>query len=164
MALESDEEFRRVIAAAPLVSIDLILRNPQGQVLLGYRLNRPARHCWFVPGGRIRKDERLHDAARRIAETEIGVAVSGIGLVGVFEHFYEDNALDVPDLGTHYVVLACEADISPSASVKGDAQHLRLEWWDVDALGASTEVHPYTKAYFNPLGHFPHRHFPSRPA
>ncbi len=47
--------FLKVIDAAPLVTIDLIIRNPKSDVLLGKRLNRPAQGFWFVPGGRIRK-------------------------------------------------------------------------------------------------------------
>ncbi|HVL76288.1 MAG TPA: NUDIX domain-containing protein, partial [Noviherbaspirillum sp.] len=61
------DTFGRIVAATPLVSIDLVLTNERGQVLLGYRSNRPAQHCWFVPGGRIRKDESLEEAWGRIA-------------------------------------------------------------------------------------------------
>ena len=43
------ETFKTVVASTPLVSIDLIVRNRQGQVLLGLRTNRPAQGGWFVP-------------------------------------------------------------------------------------------------------------------
>jgi colanic acid biosynthesis protein WcaH len=36
------------------VSIDLIVRDADGRVLLGLRNNRPARDWWFVPGGIVR--------------------------------------------------------------------------------------------------------------
>src|SRR5687767_7562775 len=41
-----DDKFLKIIEATPLVSIDLIIRNAQGQVLLGKRLNRPAQGFW----------------------------------------------------------------------------------------------------------------------
>ena len=69
-------QFQQIVAAMPLISIDLIVRNELGQVLLGRRLNRPAQGFWFVPGGRVRKDERLNDAFWRLTEEELGIAVS----------------------------------------------------------------------------------------
>jgi len=39
-----------IIEATPLVSIDLVIRNPSNKVLLGKRNNRPAMGYWFVPG------------------------------------------------------------------------------------------------------------------
>lgn len=144
----NEEDFGRIVATTPLVSIDLILRNPHGQVLLGFRQNRPAQNTWFVPGGRIRKNERLADAWHRLAEVELGTTLEAPRLLGVYEHFYEDNALDMPSVGTHYVVVACEAGLPAGAVLKPDQQHAKLEWWDVDKLLASPDVHANTKAYF----------------
>ena len=47
----SREEFLKVVENTPLVSIDLIVQDPQGRILVGYRKNRPAQNTWFVPGG-----------------------------------------------------------------------------------------------------------------
>jgi hypothetical protein len=52
-------DFHSVVRLAPLVSIDLIIRNARGEVLLGLRNNEPAKGLFFVPGGIIRKQERL---------------------------------------------------------------------------------------------------------
>lgn len=49
--------FETVVASAPLISIDLLVENEQGQYLLGLRKNRPAQGYWFVPGGRVQKNE-----------------------------------------------------------------------------------------------------------
>jgi hypothetical protein len=43
---------------APLVSIDLIIRDNADRVLLGLRNNEPAKGYFFVPGGIILKDCR----------------------------------------------------------------------------------------------------------
>src|SRR3954466_13792753 len=53
----SDAQFADVVRLAPLVSIDLVIRDPDGDVLVGLRTNAPAKGFWFVPGGRIRKNE-----------------------------------------------------------------------------------------------------------
>lgn len=144
-----DEEFGRIITATPLVSIDLIVRNDQGQALLGFRRNRPASHCWFVPGGRIRKNERLSDALTRIARVELGSDVQRGRLLGAFDHLYDDNALALPGVGTHYVALGYSCKLPPGARLQADAQHAELRWWDIDALLASPDVHDNTKLYFD---------------
>lgn len=145
----SDEDFAHIVTSTPLVSIDLIVRNAHGQVLLGYRRNRPARHTWFVPGGRIRKGETLDAAWERLAQVELGVALPPPRLLGVYQHFYDDNALDLPEVGTHYVVIACEAAFPAHAELHPDRQHTTLRWWDVPALLADRAVHDNTKAYFS---------------
>ena len=64
--LLSPDDFYSVVRLAPLVSIDLIIRNARGEVLLGLRNNEPAKGFYFVPGGIILKQERLHEAFARI--------------------------------------------------------------------------------------------------
>ncbi len=148
MTLDNND-FSRIIAATPLVSIDLVLRNAQGEVLLGRRRNRPAQGWWFVPGGRIRKNERSRDAFIRIAHAELGIALAPGRLIGVFDHLYDDNYFGTPDLGTHYVVIACEAMLDQGLVLRPDEQHAELQWWPVDRLLASEAVHENTKLYFH---------------
>jgi colanic acid biosynthesis protein WcaH len=142
------EKFLQIIEATPLVSIDLILCDESGRVLLGYRRNRPAQNTWFVPGGRIRKDERIADARRGIARRELGIDLDTARLVGVFDHLYPDNFLGTPGVSTHYVVLAFSAEISSGTVFLPDEQHGELRWWKVKDLLAAPDVHENTKAYF----------------
>lgn len=146
--LLNNSAFASIIASTPLVSIDLIVRNDQGEVLLGKRNNRPARGYWFVPGGRIRKSERSRDALARIAQEELGIGAVDGKLLGVFDHLYEDNVFSIPGLGTHYVALGYQLDISNAVAIVQDSQHAELKWWTVDSLLSSDEVHPNTKLYF----------------
>lgn len=148
------EFFLQVIAATPFVSIDLIIRNEKQQVLLGYRKNRPAQHHWFVPGGRIRKNELLQHALERVARAELGIAPRAGNLIGVFEHFYDDNYYGVADISTHYVVCTYQFSVSSQTEFIPDDQHSELKWWSIEDLLASTEVHDNTKLYFrDPQGH-----------
>ena len=143
------ETFRTVVRSAPLISIDLIVLNSQGQVLLGQRTNRPAQGYWFVPGGRILKDEPMAEAFLRLTKAELGVAgdIGTVEFLGVYEHFYTDN-FSGTDFSTHYIVLgyrfSCDLDL---ASLP-DAQHQQYRWFDVAELLASDQVHDNTKAYF----------------
>jgi colanic acid biosynthesis protein WcaH len=139
-----------VVRRTPLVSIDLIIRDPQGNALLGLRNNEPAKGTFFVPGGVIRKNERLREAFVRILHTETNytASIDDARLLGAFEHFYENNRFGEPGYGTHYVVLAHELKVNDISAIKVDAQHSEYRWWSKANLLASTEVHVHTKAYF----------------
>ncbi|ECX5062799.1 GDP-mannose mannosyl hydrolase, partial [Salmonella enterica subsp. enterica] len=50
MFIPSDK-FREVIKLTPLVSIDILIENENGEYLFGLRNNRPAKNQFFVPGG-----------------------------------------------------------------------------------------------------------------
>ncbi|QIO20876.1 NUDIX domain-containing protein [Haloarcula sp. JP-L23] len=75
-----DEEWKTIVQSVPLVSVDLVVRTGEGIVLLK-RTNEPAKGEWFVPGGRVRKGERLREAVHRVARTELGVDVTIESLV-----------------------------------------------------------------------------------
>ena len=144
--------FLSIVKNAPLVSVDLVCQNDREEVLLGMRMNRPAQGCWFVPGGRILKDERVSDALQRIISNELGlkdVAPNDAGLLGVFEHHYTDNFAEAADVSTHYVVLAYKIVIDKEATILIDSQHSELRWFSVSELLSSDVVHTYTKAYFD---------------
>ncbi|MFM2342040.1 MAG: hypothetical protein RLZZ592_1693 [Pseudomonadota bacterium] len=139
-----------VIRHTPLVSIDLICRDPQGRLLLGWRSNRPAQASWFVPGGRILKDERIEQAIERIAADELGLPTAQAAQArpfGVYQHLYPDNFAGEPGLSTHYVVLAWTLALPADTPLKGDAQHRELRWFTPAELLADTQVHANTRAY-----------------
>lgn len=147
------ETLVEVVRHTPLVSIDLICRDPQGRVLLGWRSNRPAQASWFVPGGRILKDERVGEAVRRIAAAELGLSareVADARLLGVFQHLYPDNFAGAEGVSTHYVVLAHEIVVGDGARLAIDGQHRELRWFAPEALCADPAVHANTRAYFDP--------------
>jgi colanic acid biosynthesis protein WcaH len=143
-------DFRTLVRLAPLVSIDLIIRNPRGEVLLGLRNNEPAKGFYFVPGGIVLKHERLSEAFARILkrETNYEARREDARLLGAHEHFYAANSFGDDGFGTHYVVLAHELTLADASAPKADAQHSELTWWSEHELLASDRVHGNTKAYF----------------
>ena len=89
------DEFAKVIKNTPLVSIDLCILKGR-EILLGKRINAPAKDFFFVPGGRIYKSEFMKTAFERILKTELGFALKNDHYkfaknIGCFEHLYEDN-------------------------------------------------------------------------
>lgn len=110
-ALLPEPAFAAAVTALPLVSLDWVLTNPNGQLLLGQRLNAPARGWWFTPGGRIRKNEALVQAMQRVACDELGMEsqiadlwAGRAQLMGAWDHFYTDSAFS-PQVSTYYVNL-----------------------------------------------------------
>lgn len=145
------ERFVGLVDAMPLVSVDLLLRDGAGRVLLGRRLNRPAQGFLFVPGGRILKGEPIADALARIVRRELGpqVPVTGWTSGGIYEHFYDDNFAGAPAVSTHYVVLPHALRLASAApAIECDDQHDQMLWLPVAELLARDDVHPYSKAYF----------------
>ncbi|MFM4819617.1 GDP-mannose mannosyl hydrolase [Aeromonas hydrophila] len=142
-------QFQQIVAATPLISIDLIVCNDQDQVLLGRRLNRPAQGYWFVPGGRVRKDERLDAAFLRLTQEELGLAASrnSARLLGPYEHFYADN-FSGTEFSTHYVVLGYELAWQGQQDALPISQHDQYRWFDVAELLQDPSVHQHTKDYF----------------
>ena len=143
-------EFAQVVRHAPLVAIDLIIRDPDRCVLVGLRTNEPAKRKWFVPGGVVRKNERLADAFARIVKTEIGLKAS-IGdarFIGVYEHLYDTNVFGEEGFGTHYVVLAHELRLDHWPPIVSDRQHSDFRWMTRAQLISSPDVHQNTQSYF----------------
>lgn len=141
--------FGTVVRYTPLVSIDLVVRDRQGRMLVGRRKNRPAQDTWFVPGGRIAKGESLEAAFARITWAELGrsLARRSARLLGAFDHFYADNALGEPDYGTHYVVLAHALVLDPESLPLPREQHGAYRWIDDTTARTDPAVHANTRAY-----------------
>jgi colanic acid biosynthesis protein WcaH len=151
------QQWLEVVERTRLVSIDLIISNAQGKVLLGWRNNKPAQHCWFVPGGVVRKGEALQQGFERVVFDELGVITktrSKALFDGVYEHHYTDNFAGIEGVSTHYVVLAHRLTAEQHLPGLGDlnnlpkAQHHDYVWMPVAELLNSPQVHEYTKAYF----------------
>lgn len=143
------EELIELVRLGPLVSIDLVVQDPEGRILVGLRNNQPARNDWFVPGGRVGKGESLDEAFRRIAHQELGLTLlrADARFLGVFEHFYENNFQEQPGLGTHYVALGHQIALPEAVEIQPDGQHERLRWVAAAELLADPRVHHNTRVY-----------------
>ncbi|MGI2110925.1 GDP-mannose mannosyl hydrolase [Shewanella frigidimarina] len=155
------QTFTTVIASTPLVSIDLVVINHLGQALLGKRLNKPAKNFWFVPGGRIVKNESLADAFKRLTRDELGIefSIEQASLLGPYDHFYDDCVFSADavadDDSTHYVAIAYVLKLEHELTdLPLNIQHAQYQWLDVDTLLAAEHVHVHTKNYFIDINNF----------
>ncbi|MEQ1698376.1 MAG: GDP-mannose mannosyl hydrolase [Hyphomicrobiaceae bacterium] len=146
-----EKSFIEVTKNSPLVSIDLLVEDGNGRFLLGKRVNKPAQGFWFVPGGRILKNQTLKQAFSSLAKRELDLALSldDAKLRGVYEHFYDDNFFEVAGFGTHYVVVAYDI-VLPSGTFEQLPKDQHEEWaflspWEIEDRA---DVHPSSKAFF----------------
>lgn len=162
-----EAQFLSAIEALPLVSVDWVLSNPAGEILVGHRLNAPARDTWFTPGGRVRKGETLRQARTRIAVSELGIAaalaeqwIDRSEPMGAWDHLFPDSTMNA-NLPTHYVNLPFWLALSD-----GELEFLRLpvgeqhrEWAWVSASRklAGMELHAYVQPYADWVDHRIHR-------
>lgn len=146
---------RVVLSSAPVVALDVVVRDASGRVLLCRRHARPALGSWCVPGGQVFKNELLADAFKRLSRAELGVefSIHQARFIGVFEHMHPDsvftsNSLSGPDrITTHYVVNAFELDLPEGVELVCRPSS-EWQWFTVNALVEHPEVHLFTRWYF----------------
>lgn len=138
----TSDKFREIIKLVPLVSIDLLIENENGEYLFGLRNNRPAKNYFFVPGGRIRKNESIKNAFKRISSMELGkeYGISGSVFNGVWEHFYDDGFFSEGE-ATHYIVLCYTLKVLKSELNLPDDQHREYLWLTKHQINAKQDVH-----------------------
>ena len=140
-----DQIFKTVVDSTPLVSIDILLKK-DNKVLLGRRVNKPAQGYFFSIGGRINKNETIDNAMARVALNELNIDLKSTPeFIGVFEHFYDDSMYE--NVSTHYVNLAYEYEVEEIPNLPTE-QHSEYQWFSIDKLLESKQVHKYTKDYF----------------
>jgi colanic acid biosynthesis protein WcaH len=146
----TEDEFAQVVHLAPLVAIDLIIRDNEQKVLLAMRTNEPAKDFYFVPGGCIFKNETIEAAFTRILQSETGCSANfaDARFLGVYQHFYSTNRFGSSNTGTHYVVLGYEVLFDQRPGIVLDNQHSNYKWMDEVELRFRNDVHKNTKAYF----------------
>jgi colanic acid biosynthesis protein WcaH len=140
-----DQIFKTVVDSAPLISIDILIKKGN-KILLGRRINKPAQGYFFSIGGRINKNETIDNAMARVALNELNIDLKSTPeFIGVFEHFYDDSMYE--NVSTHYVNIAYEYEMEETPDLPTE-QHSEYQWFAVDELLNSDQVHKYTKDYF----------------
>lgn len=143
------EEFKIVVEYTPLISIDLVTMF-KDKVLLGRRVNKPAKDFYFTTGGIVRKNELFKEAQKRIAKNELGLELTTeLKFIGIFEHFYNDSIFD--NISTHYVNHGYLLELEKELINLPQEQHSDYKWFGIKELLQSDEVHKYVKDYFKNL-------------
>ena len=151
----SEEIWRNCVDSIPIFGIDMIIFSQKYGVLMGSRINNPAKGKLFVPGGRVYKNERIIDAFNRILVSETGLTFpfNKTTSIGLYEHFYNVTYLSTSECSTHYIIEARLIEIDPEnikLKINLNAQHSSLEWIPIEEM-QSDSIHSYSKIYLNKI-------------
>jgi colanic acid biosynthesis protein WcaH len=147
----NSENFKEVVRNTNLFAFDLIVKNPQGEVLIAKRRNSPAKGYWFVPGGRVYKNESLDSAFDRILTGETGLSKANFLSVkgkDLYNHIYKENFCEDASFNTHYIVYVVECILGDDTNIMLDSQHSEYKFVDTRYIVKNDNIHKYTKKYF----------------
>jgi 8-oxo-dGTP diphosphatase len=72
------------LPATPALTVDCVIYDPQGRVLLIRRKNQPFKGAYALPGGFVDIGETVEAGCRREVREETGLEVDDLRLVGVY--------------------------------------------------------------------------------
>ena len=151
----SEEIWKTCVDSIPIFGIDMIIFSRKCGVLMGRRINNPAKGKLFVPGGRVYKNERIIDAFNRILLSETGLTFSykKTTSMGLFEHFYNVTSWSNSEGSTHYIIEARLIEVDPEEiklKINLNEQHSNFEWISIEDIQSSS-IHFYSKIYLNKI-------------
>jgi ADP-ribose pyrophosphatase YjhB (NUDIX family) len=101
MGMKGEEADRLIVIALALIERD------DGKVLVTWEGDMPYHRCWVMPGGYVKLNETVEQAAVREIREELSVEIALQGLVGVYDDFMRDDGNEP----VHYVLVVVKAKI-----------------------------------------------------
>ena len=139
--------YKAIVEVLPILCVDLLIIH-NSRCLLLKRTNEPALGQYWFPGGRVRKNESIAEAAIRISKAETGLDCIFKEQVSVEETMFEKAAN--MDSDVHTVNICCTMEVvSTLDCLKPDRFHDDFKW--VDKLSGDFHdgvKHPLSKIGF----------------
>ena len=147
----TDKTWKECVNSMPIFGIDMLIYLQDNGILMGRRINEPAKGKFFVPGGRVYKNEKRVDAFHRILLSETGLKFdfNESKSIGLYEHFYDTNKWDSKDCETHYVIEARLLELKrddENIRINLKSQHSDMKWISIKDI-ISKDIHEYSKLY-----------------
>jgi len=114
-------KYSKITEVMPILCVDVLAQDAQGEYLLVKRLNPPKKNKWWVIGGRVLKGESLKEAVRRKLRQEAGLEAKNIRLAGYFELVNDKNPFGLRSK-YHTISVVFSAKINRSKVIKLDNQ------------------------------------------
>ncbi len=90
-----EESYKMILDNMPIVCIDSVVVNADGEYLLVKRNNHPLKGEYWLPGGRLMKNETLREAVKRKMKQELGIDVEIERLMGFFETVFKKTSTNI---------------------------------------------------------------------
>lgn len=141
----SKDLYTKILEHVPICAVDFVLVH-QGKVLLALRKDEPAKGQWWIPGGRVLKNETLVDAVKRKAKQEAGVEVDVIRKIGCYEVMFAEAPFPEVKTGVHYLAV-CFVVVPQDKNIiiTLDKTQERHRW----IRNLESELHPYVQQVLN---------------
>ncbi len=82
--------FNEIMKSLPIVSVEALIVTADGLLFLKRKI-KPAKGEWWLPGGRIRKNESLLDALRREVKEETKLELTDCRLINVYSRVFPER-------------------------------------------------------------------------
>lgn len=136
--------YRKIQMSLPVLCVDVMIRY-KGKYLLIKRNEEPMRDVYWVPGGRVLKNESLRSAAKRKIREETGLVPYEMEMVGIYEDQYEESSLGrIPD-GYHTVAVVFEAFVDSLDGLKLD--RTSEDWKLSNTLPSRFKIKVFSEEY-----------------
>ena len=90
-------EFDAIFSRVPRLTVEVVISTAGRGVLLALRDRGPCQGLWHLPGGTVRFGEPVRAAVARVADGELGIAVTARELLGFIEYpSHYEHGLDSP--------------------------------------------------------------------
>ncbi|MDA2932962.1 NUDIX domain-containing protein [Acidobacteria bacterium AH-259-D05] len=119
------EQYKQIMGVMPILCVDAVIKNHDGEYLLVKRKNKPLKGEWWVIGGRVHKGETLEKAIIRKVKQELALDIKKLVPIGYHEDFFKENYFDL-ESGVHMVSVVFSTTIDDNQQIKLDCQS--LDW------------------------------------
>lgn len=140
-----DDQYKTIHEVMPIPCVDVVIVH-EDSFLMAKRNNKPAQGQWWVPGGRVLKDESLTDCAKRKSTQETGLQVNVIRMLGADETMFPDGPFGSQTHTINVVFLASPA--LPNTEISLDSQNTEYRWFNA----IDDSWHPYIQKYLSLAG------------
>lgn len=139
--------YKEIYKYVPIACVDILLIC-KNKFLLGKRVQKPAQNQWFLPGGRILKNETLAHAAKRKLKEELGIdtKISDFKFLTAQQTIFKDSALGGP---IHTINLVFILPLKSQPDISFNKQfHSEVKWFSK----TDKNWHPYVKTITRTIG------------
>lgn len=129
----AEKEYKKILSTIPIICVDLLIKKKDqnfsiNKFLLMKRVNEPFKGKWWVPGGRVYKNETLSNAVKRKCKEECNLVVDKLKRVGLIE--YIDVKAPFKDIQEGVHVISVVYEVTPKqGEVVLDEQHEKFDWF-----------------------------------
>ncbi len=126
----SEFQYCSILDVMPISCVDVIIQHESKILLIHRKKSEDMGDLWWIPGGRIHKNETFENAVKRKAVTETGLQVHVLKKCNSYEGFYESKKCDS---GTHFITTVYITKPVKLTEIKIDHTADDYKWIDYHA-------------------------------